>query len=153
MRRTSALLLAVAASLAASSARAVTIAAARTSILAQTMPYLNIPYLWGGVSPDTGLDCSGFVQLVYQRAGLSLPRVAREQFSATRHLKPREVQPGDLIFFSMHRPRARKVDHVGIYLGKGLFIHASVTNGIHVEPVSKTYYQERLVSIRRYRGF
>jgi peptidoglycan endopeptidase LytF len=130
-----------------------TIAKARQDILAQTMPYLNIPYLWGGLYPATGLDCSGFVQLVFHNAGLSLPRVARQQFDATRGLKPRDVLPGDLVFFSMHHPGSRMVDHVGIYLGKGLFIHASVSNGIHVEPISKPYYVERLIAVRRYRGF
>ncbi|MFI5349235.1 MAG: C40 family peptidase [Elusimicrobiota bacterium] len=134
-------------------ARATTIAAARKAILKQTLPYLNVPYLWGGNFPKTGLDCSGFVQLVYHVAGLNLPRVSREQFDATRYLKPKDVLPGDLIFFAMAHPGTRQVDHVGIYLGKGLFIAASVTNGIHVEPVSNPYYLQRLVSIRRYAGF
>lgn len=134
-------------------AGALTIADARRNILKQTMPYLNVPYLWGGVFPATGLDCSGFVQLVYRNAGLSLPRVSQQQFAATRYLKPKQVLPGDLVFFAMAHPGTSRVDHVGIYLGKGLFIAASVTDGIHVNQISSPYYLARLVGIRRYGGF
>ncbi|MDE1976444.1 MAG: C40 family peptidase [Elusimicrobia bacterium] len=139
--------------LAAPRLQAKTIAQARQEVLVQTLRYLNIPYLWGGVQPATGLDCSAFVQLVYRRARLFLPRSSREQFAATRYLKPQNVLPGDLVFFAMRRSRPRDVDHVGIYLGKGLFIHASVSNGVHIESIVKPYYMERLVSIRRYAGF
>ena len=132
---------------------ATTIADARKEILKQTLPYLNIPYLWGGQHPATGLDCSGFVQLVYHQAGFSLPRVSQAQFQATRALKPKEVLPGDLIFFAMSHPGTARIDHVGIYLGKGLFIAASTTNGIHIEAISKPYYVQRLVGARRYSGF
>jgi cell wall-associated NlpC family hydrolase len=129
------------------------IAQARSEVVAVTLDYLGIPYLWGGEHPQTGLDCSGFVQLVYKRAGLYLPRVAAEQFQATRLVSPEEVLPGDLIFYSMHRPGSRKVDHVGIYMGKGYFVHASVSNGIHIEPITKAFFLDRLVAIRKYRGF
>ncbi len=135
------------------SGRAMTIAQARDRIVALTMPYLNVPYLWGGMSPRTGLDCSAFVQLVYRKAGFDLPRVSRQQFAATRYLAPRRVLPGDLVFFSMHHPRKRIVDHVGVYLGKGYFIHASVSEGVHIQSIRDPYYVERLVSIRKYAGF
>jgi len=137
----------------AGAARAETIAKARDNVITQTLAYLNIPYLWGGEHPQTGLDCSGFVQLVFRKAGLELPRVARDQFSATDFLPPSRVLPGDLVFFAMKHPGTARVDHVGIYLGKGYFIHASFTNGIHVEPITKPYYQDRLVGIRKYSGF
>jgi cell wall-associated NlpC family hydrolase len=130
-----------------------TIAAARRKVIKQTMPYLNVPYLWGGMHPQTGLDCSGFTQLVYHRAGLTLPRVSHDQFVATKYLKPAEVLPGDLVFFAMKHPGTAEVDHVGIYVGKGLFVAASVTNGIHVDRISNPYYLARLIGIRRYGGF
>ena len=144
---------ALSAALLAPQARATTIAAARRDILKQTMPYLNVPYLWGGVYPATGLDCSGFVQLVYHQVGLALPRVSQDQYRATVRLAPEQVLPGDLIFFAMKHPGTSRVDHVGIYLGKGLFIAASVTAGIHVDLISSPYYFQRLVAIRRYAGF
>ena len=151
--KTALCLAALALALAAPRLRAKTIAQARQEILTQTLRYLNVPYLWGGVQPATGLDCSAFVQLVYRRAHLTLPRLSREQFAATRYLKPQNVLPGDLIFFAMNRSHPDEVDHVGIYLGKGLFIHASVSEGVHIESIVKPYYMERLVSIRRYAGF
>jgi len=143
----------LAAAFAAAPLRAETIAAARRKVMKETLPYLNIPYLWGGTHPSTGLDCSGFVQLVYHKAGYALPRVSAEQFAATKALKPSQVMPGDLIFFAMAHPATKHVDHVGIYLGKGLFIAASTTYGIHIESIAKPYYQERLVSIRKFSGF
>jgi cell wall-associated NlpC family hydrolase len=153
MERLFAARIALAAVLLAPPASAATIAAARKAILSQTMPYLNIPYLWGGVHPRTGLDCSGFTQLVYHNAGLALPRVSRDQFASTKYVKPSEVLPGDLVFFAMKHPGTADVDHVGVYVGKGLFVAASVTNGIHVDRITNPYYFDRLISIRRYEGF
>jgi cell wall-associated NlpC family hydrolase len=134
-------------------AQAMSIKAARDKVVEQTLEYLNTPYLWGGQHPGTGMDCSGFTQLVYQKAGLAIPRVARDQFKATGALGPEKVLPGDLIFFAMKNPGTAKVDHVGIYMGKGYFIHASVTFGIHVENISKPYYFDRVVGIRKFKGF
>jgi len=137
----------------AAQAEAKSIAEARGTVVSETMKYLNVPYLWGGMHPKTGLDCSAFVQLVYTRAGLHLPRVAAEQFAASLYLAPDAVLPGDLLFFAMKRPGTAKVDHVGIYVGKGFFVHASVTNGIHIDSITNPYYFQRLVSLKKYRGF
>jgi len=139
--------------LSAGPAQAKSIADARNQVVQETLKYLSIPYLWGGTSPKSGLDCSGFVQLVYSKAGLNLPRVARDQYAASLHLKPAGVLPGDMIFFSMKKPGSSHVDHIGIYVGKGFFVHASVSNGIHIDSVGNPYYYSRIVSIRKYRGF
>lgn len=126
---------------------------AREDVVAHTLAYLNIPYLWGGQHPKTGMDCSGFVQLAYGRLGLHLPRVTRDQFRATRALSPAEVRPGDFLFFTMKHPGTAKIDHIGVYMGRGYFIHASVTHGVHVDSIAKPYFLERLVGIRKYQGF
>ena len=147
-----ALVLAAIASL-PSPGRARAVAQARDQVVSETLRYLNIPYLWGGVHPDTGLDCSSFVQLVFRGAGFGLPRVSREQFAATGKVKPDRVLPGDLVFFAMKHPGTARVDHVGIYMGRGFFVHASVSNGIHVDQVAKPYFMDRLVGVRRFRGF
>jgi len=130
-----------------------TVKDARQEVIRSTMDYLAIPYLWGGQHPQTGLDCSAFVQLVYDRAGLSLPRVSRDQYRSTEYLDPKYVLPGDLIFFAMKNPGSAKVDHVGIYLGKSFFVHASFTNGIHIDQIINPYYYDRVVGIRKYKGF
>jgi len=134
-------------------AQAKTIADAREAVVRETMTFLNTPYLWGGMHPDTGMDCSAFVKLVYRKASLNLPRVAKEQFSNTLRLSPEEALPGDLVFFAMKNPGTAKVDHVGIYVGKGFFVHASFTNGVHIDSVSNPYYYSRLISLRKHRGF
>lgn len=134
-------------------AGAVSVAAARDKVVAETLTYLNTPYLWGGMHPETGMDCSAFARQVYADAGLYLPRVSGEQFAQTRRLAPAEVRPGDLVFFAMKRPGTARVDHVGIYVGKGFFVHASFSNGVHIDSVANPYYYARLVGVRRYAGF
>ncbi len=136
-----------------SAAGAKSIADARGEVVKETMTFLNTPYLWGGMHPQTGMDCSAFVKLVYGKAGLGLPRVARDQFAQTLRLSPSGVLPGDIIFFAMKNPGTAKVDHVGIYVGKGFFVHASFTNGVHIDSVTNPYYYSRLVSLRKYAGF
>ncbi|MBI4348814.1 MAG: C40 family peptidase [Elusimicrobia bacterium] len=137
----------------ASSAGAVSIQQARDRIVAGTMKYLNVPYLWGSEHPKTGLDCSAFVRRVYADAGFPLPRVSRDQFKTAVPVKPRDVMPGDLVFFSMKHPGTADVDHVGIYVGKGWFVHAGVSNGVRVEPISKAYWGDRLIRVLKYPGF
>jgi cell wall-associated NlpC family hydrolase len=141
------------AALLAPAARAESVAAARDAVVRETMTYLNTPYLWGGMHPQTGMDCSAFAKLVYSRAGLSLPRVSAEQFAQTVRLKPAAVLPGDLVFFAMKNPGTAAVDHVGVYVGKGFFVHASFSNGVHIDSITNPYYYQRLVSVRKYRGF
>lgn len=153
MRARQALLVLAAALWLPGAGRAESIAKARRDVVKGTLPYLNVPYLWGGTFPKTGLDCSGFTRLVYHDAGFALPRVARQQFAATRYLKPRQVLPGDLVFFAMKHPGTDEVDHVGVYLGKGFFIQASVHNGVHIDSLANPYYMQRLVGVRKFQGF
>ena len=87
-----------------------------------SLQYLGRPYVWGGEDPS-GFDCSGLVQYVYGRLGVSLPRVARDQFEAGRHVPLKDLAPGDLVFFE-------NLGHVGIYLGRGRFIHAPHTGSV-----------------------
>ena len=76
---------------------------------------IGTPYLWGGETPGVGFDCSGLVQAAYAVAGVSLPRVAQDQYNATPKLAPGAVlAPGDLVFFG---GSPDSVDHVGLYVG------------------------------------
>ena len=127
-----------------------TIGQVRDQIVRGTLDPLCVPYVWGGTNPRSGLDCSGFVLNVYRWAGLELPRVSAEQFRYTAYLNPRQVRPGDLVFFNMKRNPRKKVDHVGIYLGAGWFAHASFSRGVIVDSLLKPYYRERLRGIRRH---
>ena len=86
-----------------------------------TKQWLNVPYLWGGKTP-MGVDCSGFVQVVYKVLGVHLLRDAQEQATQGKSVKDlKDSLPGDLLFFN----RGRKIIHVGIYLGNNKIIHSS----------------------------
>jgi peptidoglycan DL-endopeptidase CwlO len=94
---------------------------ARAAALAQR--YLGVPYRWGGADPS-GFDCSGLVMYVYAQLGVHLPHFAAAQYRDGRHVRMDRLRPGDLVFFD-------ELNHVGIYLGGGRFIHAPHT-GDHV---------------------
>lgn len=84
---------------------------------------LRKKYRWGGTNPRTGFDCSGLTQYAYKTVNIKLPRTANAQYKHTKRIPLSKLQTGDLIFFHTRRTRAR-VNHVGIYLGGGRFIHA-----------------------------
>ena len=104
--------------------------------------YLGVRYAYGGVSPRTGFDCSGFTRFVYAHFGIALPHFAAGQFAIGRSVSRTALRPGDLVFFD-------GLGHVGLYLGGGLFIHAPHT-GARVEISSLSgWYLARFDGARR----
>lgn len=85
--------------------------------------FLNLPYTWGGRS-SFGFDCSGFVQMLYGKIGINLQRDSKQQVKDARFrlVSEKELEPGDLLFFGKSE---QKIMHVGLYIGKGQFIHAT----------------------------
>ena len=81
---------------------------------------LGVPYVYGGTSPQSGFDCSGFTRFVYAHFGIALPHSSGSQSVIGRPVARDALQPGDLVFFD-------DLGHVGIYVGGGLFIHAPHT--------------------------
>lgn len=71
------------------------------AIIATGKKYIGVPYLWGGTSPGTGFDCSGYVQYVFAQNGISLPRVSRDQYTVGTSVDFNNLQPGDLVFFPL----------------------------------------------------
>lgn len=106
------------------------------------------PYRYGGNSPETGFDCSGFVRHVFHSTlGIELPRSSREINVLGDRIDPNELRPGDLVFYNTLR---RAFSHVGIYLGDGRFVHSpSSGGGIRVEDMSQRYWQKRFNGARR----
>ncbi len=107
------------------------------------------PYRLGGDSPETGLDCSGFVGHVFRQiAGLVLPRDTRALSESTQTLASAELRPGDLVFFNTLN---RAFSHVGIYLGDRRFVHAtsSRTGRVMVSSLDEPYWRERFDGGRR----
>ena len=92
------------------------------NIISVAKEKLGITYQWGGNGPHK-YDCSGFTKEVFRRNGIKIPRVSKDQAKVGKKISKRNLKKGDLIFF--HSKKSKVVDHVGIYLGKGKFIHAS----------------------------
>lgn len=116
------------------------------AIVARAKSYLGVPYVWGGTGGN-GFDCSGFIWQLFSQAGVSLPRMADEQFYAGYPVQLQELQPGDVVFFTTYEPGP---SHAGVYLGNGSFIHASSAAGeVTITPLSKAYYAERYLGARR----
>ncbi len=108
--------------------------------------YLGVTYVYGG-SSATGLDCSGFVGLVFQELGVKLPRTSREQFQSGTSVEKSDLTPGDLVFFNT---TGAGVSHVGIFLGDGSFIHAASNPGKVIESrLDERYYAQRYLGARR----
>jgi len=106
------------------------------------------PYRYGGNSPETGFDCSGFVRHVFHSTlGIELPRSSSEINKLGEKITTNELRPGDLVFYNTLR---RAFSHVGIYLGDGRFVHSpSSGGGIRVEDMSQSYWQKRFNGARR----
>jgi cell wall-associated NlpC family hydrolase len=90
--------------------------------------YLGVPYKWGGTSPETGFDCSGYVRYVFARQGVQLPRTSREQAGAGQGVTARisSLRQGDIMLFAETR---KPISHVAIYAGDGRIIHSSSSGG------------------------
>jgi cell wall-associated NlpC family hydrolase len=121
---------------------------ARTSKIAQELTrsalrFLGTPYAFGGTTA-AGFDCSGFVQHVFAMLGIGLPRTADAQYDAG-HAAVGGPRPGDLVFFDTYGG----VSHVGIYLGRGRFVHASSSHGVEVSRLSESYWAARYVGAKR----
>jgi len=117
-------------------------------LVLNAMGLLGIDYKYGGASPETGFDCSGLVNYVFnQAAGLVLPRNAQEISRVGETITRDQLQPGDLVFFNTLR---RPFSHVGIYLGERRFIHAPSRGGqVEIVDMTDRYWQRRYNGARR----
>ncbi|MHC9086581.1 C40 family peptidase [Luteimonas sp. RIT-PG2_3] len=121
------------------------------SMLKRALTLLGTPYRWGGNSPDSGFDCSGLVGYVFRTAlGIELPRVSRDMARDGESVDRSALSAGDLVFFSR---RGRNVDHVGIYIGEGRFLHAPRTGkDVMVSELDTGYWSQKFMQARRVAG-
>ena len=116
-------------------------------IVQVALQYLGVPYVYGGNSPSSGMDCSAFVKKVFSHFGINLPRTAREQATVGTPVSGDQLQPGDRLYFAAKHDY---VDHCGIYLGGGYFIHASAARGgVAVDSLVSGFYSRCLVAAMR----
>ncbi|WP_174874414.1 C40 family peptidase [Vogesella oryzae] len=117
-------------------------------LLLQAMSLLGVAYRFGGSNPETGLDCSGFIQYVFKKSlHVNLPRTAAEMAQVGREVSRDELKPGDLVFFNT---RGFRYSHVGIFLGNNKFIHSPRTGkSVEVGNMSQSYWVSRYNGARR----
>ena len=94
------------------------------SVLQAAYSVIGTPYQYGGSSPETGFDCSGFTMWAWSHAGVYLPHSSAAQYASLPHVAQSDLQPGDLVFF--YSP----ISHVGIYVGGGSMIHSPQTGSV-----------------------
>lgn len=118
------------------------------SLINNAMQLIGVRYRWGGNTPQSGLDCSGFVRYVFNDTfGFLLPRKSAQMSKVGLEITKEELRPGDLVFFNTMR---HAFSHVGIYVGDNKFIHApSRGKSIRVDDMTKTYWDKRYNGARR----
>jgi len=123
-----------------------------TQVLPTAQRYLDVNYRYGGASPATGFDCSGFVQYVFARHDVRLPRTSRQQSSAGVQVEPQlaALRVGDLMFFA---ERGAAVSHVAVYAGDDRIIHSTSSGGVvrydDLSSARGQWFATRLVAVRR----
>lgn len=121
-------------------------------IVKYAQKFLGTPYVWGGNSLTSGVDCSGLVQQVYKNFGLTVSRTTFTQIGEGKAIGQNELQAGDMIFFDTDKSTGGP-DHVGIYIGNGKFIHAPRPGkSVEIADMRSGYYQKLFMGGRRISG-
>ena len=121
-------------------------------LITEAEKYLGYPYVWGGSSPQTSFDCSGFVCWVFKNSGVyPLGRTtAQGIFDQCTPVRPSDAKPGDIIFFTGTYNSGCPVSHVGIYVGNGMMIHCG--NPISYASVNSNYWTQHFYAYGRIGG-
>lgn len=107
----------------------------RNAIIMEGMKYMGMPYVYGGSSPETSFDCSGFIYYVYNQCGYSVPRMTAQGFyDMCVPVSEAEAKPGDLCFFERTYDFYERITHIGIYIGNGQMMHFG--NPGKISPIS-----------------
>lgn len=120
-------------------------------IIEYAKSFLGIKYTYGGTTPESGFDCSGFTQYTFEKFGINLNRVAADQANQGVEVSKEELLPGDLVFSDTDGGN-NNITHVGIYIGDGLFINAasgSTTGKVVISDLNSSYWQKTYMVARR----
>ncbi len=120
----------------------------QSSIVSAARSLTGVRYHWGGDSPRTGFDCSGFTWWTYKQIGVNIPRVSSDQYAAGQPVGRQDIRPGDLVFFRLGgNPKNM---HVGIATGRDTFIHSPSSGGcVREDSMDLPYWRERFIGARR----
>lgn len=113
------------------------------NIVANSAELIGVPYQWGGTTTK-GFDCSGFLQYVFAKEGVKLPRTVAEMWNVTSSVPAPEV--GDLVFFETYQEGA---SHAGIYIGNNQFVHSGSSSGVTISNLTYKYWQDRYLGTKR----
>jgi LysM repeat protein len=118
----------------------------RLDIVQAALAWLGTPYRYGGTTVQ-GIDCSGLVMNVFRQFGVRLPRTAREQYRIGQPVSWDQLLPGDRLYFSTD---GRSIDHTGLYMGEGQFVHASGRRGmVGIDSLADPSYWRMFVGAKR----
>lgn len=117
------------------------------AVMDEALKYQGWKYVYGGSNPNTSFDCSGLVQWCYGKAGISLPRVAQDQYDVTQHIPLSQAKAGDLVFFHSTYNAGSYVTHIGIYVGNNRMYHAG--DPIGYADLTSAYWQQHLIGAGR----
>ncbi|KHF39121.1 C40 family peptidase [Halalkalibacter okhensis] len=115
------------------------------ALIAEARKYIGVPYVWGGSTP-AGFDCSGFLNYVYMKQGIALPRTVATIWGATKLVS--SPQKGDIVFFETISPGP---SHAGIYIGNNQFIHAGSSTGVTIADRNNSYWKPRYLGAKSVR--
>lgn len=113
-----------------------------SALITEAKKYIGVPYVWAGSTPS-GFDCSGYLNFVYAKVGISVPRTVETIWNATKHVS--SLQAGDLVFFETYKTGP---SHAGIYLGNNKFIHAGSSRGVEISDMENTYWKPRYLGAK-----
>lgn len=113
------------------------------ALITEGKKYLGVPYVWGGSTPS-GFDCTGFLNFVYGKVGISIPRTVETIWSATTIVST--PQPGDLVFFTTYKEGP---SHAGIYIGDNKFLHAGSSTGVTITDMNNPYWKARYLGAKK----
>lgn len=129
-------------------------------IISKAIDLYNIKYKYGGENLENGIDCSYFVKYIFETEGINLPRTAREQFKIGEEVSFDQMKCGDLVFFKKQNKSQKNskknkkeffiINHVGIYLKDGYFIHAArKSKKVTISSLNEEYYKNHFAGAKR----